>query len=151
MKIASDANCCINCRFRNDTKSPYLIGCIIKKCECSIQFGCQLFRQKKKKNKYNAEKTTVDSITFDSKLEAKRYEELKLLQKCNKIKYFHRQVPFDLPGGIMYKADFQIFWSDGTVTYEDSKGVKTKEFIMKKKQVEAIYRIKIELKGKNYE
>jgi len=33
-------------------------------------------------NKYGAKKTVVDNITFDSKKEAARYQELKLLEKA---------------------------------------------------------------------
>jgi len=32
-----------------------------------------------------------------------------------------------------------IFWKDGSVTFEDVKGFKTKEYTIKKKQVEDIY------------
>lgn len=38
------------------------------------------------KNKYHNVKTKVGNITFDSKLEAKRYTELKLLEKNGLIK-----------------------------------------------------------------
>lgn len=39
-----------------------------------------------KKSKYHAKKVEVNGITFDSKKEAKRYEELKLLERCGAIK-----------------------------------------------------------------
>ena len=45
----------------------------------------------------------------------------------------------------MYRVDFQEFHSDGTVRFIDVKGYKTKEFIMKKKMVEAEYPVEIEI------
>tara|TARA_Y100000815_G_scaffold272534_1_gene301652 strand:- start:2140 stop:2307 length:168 start_codon:yes stop_codon:yes gene_type:complete len=52
---------------------------------------------------------------------------------------------FDLPGGVTYRADFIIFWSDGNVTIEDVKGFETSEFKLKKKMVEELYPINIEV------
>jgi len=98
-----------------------------------------------KKNKYNAIKTKIDEISFDSKAEANRYIELKLLQRTNKIKWFIRQPKFDLPGSTSYRADFLIVWDNDKITIEDVKGVRTPSFIRAKKQVEALYPIKIEI------
>jgi hypothetical protein len=44
-----------------------------------------------------------------------------------------RQVPFTLAGGIVYKADFVALNSDGTYRIEDVKGVRTKEYRLKKR------------------
>ena len=49
-----------------------------------------------KASKYKSVKTQVDGITFDSKREAKRYCELKLLVKAKVIKDLRLQVPFEL-------------------------------------------------------
>ena len=46
--------------------------------------------------KYNASKCVVDGITFDSRKEAKRYCELKLLEKGNVIRDLRLQVEFEL-------------------------------------------------------
>ena len=97
------------------------------------------------KHKYNAVRTETNGIKFPSKKEARRYEELCLLQRAGEIVFFLRQPLFDLGGGTTYRADFLIFWSDGGVTVEDVKGVKTKEFIKAKKQVEALYPVEIEV------
>ena len=43
----------------------------------------------KKGNKYNAKRTEVDGIWFDSKLEAERYIELKLLQAQREVVWFN--------------------------------------------------------------
>ena len=47
-------------------------------------------------SKYNAKKTIVDGITFDSKHEADRYCELKLLLRAGAITDLRLQVPFEL-------------------------------------------------------
>ena len=70
--------------------------------------------------------------------------QLKMLQKLGEVIFFLRQVPFDLPGNIKYRCDFQVFYKDGTVSFIDVKGMKTQEYIMKKKQVESLYPIVIE-------
>lgn len=95
--------------------------------------------KKGSKNKYNAKRAGVDFIVFHSIAESKRYIELKQLQKAGEVLWFHRQVIFDLPGGVIYKADFQIIWKDWTMTYEDVKGHVTKDFIKTKKIVEGLY------------
>lgn len=119
----------------------------------------------KKINKYNATITEIDGIKFRSKKEAKRYQELKLLQKAGEVLYFIRQPKFDLPGGVTYTADFLVVWKGSKkkdavwgvinpflefiefneICIEDVKGMKTKEFIMKKKMVESLYPVKIEV------
>lgn len=95
-------------------------------------------------NKYKAKKTTIDGIKFDSKAEARRYAELILLQKANKIKCLELQPVFELQEGfkhrgkniraIKYIADFAYIDCDtGANVVEDVKGVKTKEFNIKYK------------------
>lgn len=96
------------------------------------------------KHKFNAQRTEVDGIKFDSKKEAKYYQGLLLRQKAGEIIFFLRRIPFYLPGGVKYVCDFQEFRSDGTVHFIDTKGMKTPMYIAKKKMVEAIYPITIE-------
>ena len=100
---------------------------------------------KYKRHKFNAKPTKSDGIRFDSKLEARYYDQLKLRQRAGEVVFFMRQVPFHLPGGVRYVCDFQEFWSDGTVHFVDVKGMETSDFKMKKKQVEALYPIEIEV------
>ena len=80
---------------------------------------------------------------FASKKEQKRYCELQLLKSAGNILFFLRQVPVHLSGGVKYVCDFLIFWSDGTVTFEDIKGFRTDLYRTKKKMVEAKYPFKI--------
>ena len=95
------------------------------------------------KHKFRAIATEVDGIKFPSKKEAKRYNELTLLKKAGELLFFLRQVPFHLPGNIKYICDFVLFWTNGNVTIEDVKGIKTPMYLLKKKQVESLYPIKI--------
>jgi len=99
----------------------------------------QFLTKQAKPNKYRNVKTEVDGITFDSKAEARRYSELKLLADANEILGFGLQPSFALPGGIRYKPDFIVCGKDGTVWLEDVKGVETKEFKLKKKLWDATY------------
>ena len=101
-----------------------------------------------KTNKYGAKKTVVDGITFDSKREAERYGELKLLRLAGKIADLDLQVPFPLTvNGVVigkWVADF-VYWDteEGKWIYEDCKGYRTDLYKRTKKHVEAQYDIKI--------
>ena len=99
-------------------------------------------------SKYNAKKIMVDGITFDSKKEAKRYTELKLLERAGKITglelqpEFELQPAFDKDGKhyrkITYKADFHYI-EDGQNIVEDVKGYRTDVYKLKKKLFEYKY------------
>lgn len=87
--------------------------------------------------------TKRGTLTFQSQLEARYYDQLELLKKSGDVLFFLRQVPFDIGGGVKYKADFMVFMADGTVEIVDVKGVKTRSYINKKKQVEELYPVMI--------
>ena len=98
------------------------------------------------RHKYRAKRTENDGIRFDSKLEAQYYGILKLLRdNTNEVLFFLRQVPIHLPGGTKLVIDFQVFWSDGKVTFEDVKGMQTDQFKIKKREVEALYPFEIKI------
>lgn len=94
--------------------------------------------------KYKAKRTTIDHINFASQKEAAMYLRIKEKEKSGEILYFLMQVPFALPGGTKYVCDFMLVYPDELVRYVDAKGFKTQMYILKKKQVEALYPIKIE-------
>jgi hypothetical protein len=98
------------------------------------------------RSKYGAVRTEIDGIKFDSKREACRYGELKMLKAAGEVKWFTMQVPFRLDGGTVYRADFLVVWKDGRVSIEDSKGMRTATYRIKKREVEAKYGIEIEEK-----
>lgn len=99
-------------------------------------------------SKYKAVKTIVDGIKFDSKKEAKRYQELKLLEQSNEIKGLKLQVPFILIDKseygrvIKYVADF-VYIRDGEEIVEDCKGFRTDVYRLKKRMFEERYKRKI--------
>ncbi|MCI8272707.1 MAG: DUF1064 domain-containing protein [Clostridia bacterium] len=96
-----------------------------------------------KKSKYRANKTSIDGHTFDSQKEADYYCQLKLRLKGNEINGFCLQPTFMLAPGLKYKADFIVFNSDNSYEVIDVKGIRTKEYIAKKKVLEDKYNIKI--------
>jgi len=96
-------------------------------------------KQTLKPSKYHNVKTKVDGIAFDSKAEARRYSELKLMIVADEILGFGRQPSFVLPGGVRYKPDFIVCDKDSTMWVEDVKGVETQSFKIKKKLWEASY------------
>lgn len=94
---------------------------------------------KRLRHKYSAVRTERDGIKFDSKKEARYYDQLKTRVASGEVLFFLRQTPFHLPGGVKYVCDFQEFHADGSVHFVDVKGVQTASFKAKKKQVEALY------------
>jgi hypothetical protein len=97
------------------------------------------------RHKYRAIPTETDGIRFASKKEARYYSELKLRVAAGEVVFFLRQTPIHLPGNTKYVVDFQEFHADGTVHFVDVKGMTTEMFKLKKKQVESLYPIKIEV------
>lgn len=98
---------------------------------------------KKKKSKYGASKTKIDGHTFDSQKEAEFYSDLKFRTMAGEIAGFCLQPRFILAPGLEYRADFIIFFNDGSYEIIDVKGFKTKEYIAKKKVLEDKYKLKI--------
>ena len=119
-----------------------------------------------KKNKYNARSVEYDGIKFDSQKEALRYKELGFLKNEGIITDLERQVKFILipaqrepatvgaRGGIKqgkllekecsYIADFvYTVVETGETVVEDTKGFKTKEYIIKRKLMLFEYGIQI--------
>lgn len=97
--------------------------------------------------KYHNQPTVVDGIRFDSKREARYYEQLKLRQAAGEVWYWLRQVPLHLPGGTRYVLDFLVFFKDPALAPEfvDVKGRETQTFRVKKREVEHHYPVRIKL------
>lgn len=118
--------------------------------------------------KYGNKKITVNCVTFDSKKEYARFLDLSMMQKTGEITDLRRQVPFVLipaqyeeyerfskktgkrlkNGRRMverecsYVADF-VYIQDGAQVVEDTKGVRTKDYIIKRKLMLHVHGIKI--------
>lgn len=97
-----------------------------------------------KKSKYNNRKVIIDGIKFDSIKESQKYAELKLLEKAGVIQDLELQKVFELipksatERAVKYKADF-TYKENGQLVVEDTKGYKTKEYIIKRKLMKWIY------------
>ena len=99
-------------------------------------------------SKYRAKKTEIDGIKFDSRKEAKRYTELKLLERNGDIEDLTLQPKFLLQEGfrkngkayrkIEYVADF-MYQQEGKLIVEDVKGIKTDVYKLKQKLFEKRY------------
>ena len=117
---------------------------------------------------YNVKTRTSDGLVFDSQKEARRWEELLILQKANKISDLQRQVVFELlpnqyetyeryskrglrlEDGVKlverkvdYIADFTYRDENGKLVVEDVKGMKLPEYKLKRKLLYAVHGIKI--------
>lgn len=95
----------------------------------------------KKPPKYRNEKCVVDGVKFDSRKEARRWQQLVLMQERGEISGLERQVVYVLAPGVRingrmapalrYVADFVYECGDDTVI-EDAKGVITPEYRIKR-------------------
>lgn len=110
--------------------------------------GLEHKQKKAKRSKYHAVKTVLDDVKFDSKKEAKRYIQLKQMERAGLIADLKLQVPFVLINKssygreIKYIADF-VYTENGIETVEDVKGVKTPVYRLKKRLMAERYGIKI--------
>lgn len=107
-------------------------------------------------NKYRNEKVTMGGITFDSRKEANRYFELKMLERAGEINKLKCQVKFvlipsqKLDGKVVerecsYVADFiYLDAKTGELVVEDTKGFRTRDYIIKRKLM--LYRHGIRIK-----
>lgn len=116
-------------------------------------------------NKYGNRKIFEDGEVFDSRKEYRRWKELILLVKAGEISQLKRQVKYTLipsqrepditgprggirPGKLIerevsYIADFVYTDKDGQTVVEDCKGMRTKEYIIKRKLLLKEYGIRI--------
>ncbi len=125
-----------------------------------------------RKSKYQNKKVTYNGQTFDSKREAKRHQELLLLERAGVISDLQTQVSFELlpaffeevPTGEIYKrgpkkgqpktkkvcveqsvkyvADF-VYYENGKKIVEDAKGFRTDDYIIKRKLMLHVHGIRI--------
>lgn len=122
-----------------------------------------------KRSKYGNRKTVVNGIEFDSQKEARRYQELRLLEQIGKISNLRLQVKYVLiptqraasfevyksgpqkgqrkPGKVLenecaYIADF-VYTQDGSEVVEDAKGMRTAVYRIKRKLMLERYGIQI--------
>lgn len=118
---------------------------------------------------YNVKTRALDGTVFDSHKEARRWDELILLQRAGKITDLQRQVRYELIPAqyqtyeryskkgdrlkdgvklierkVEYVADFVYTITDtGENVVEDAKGIRTKDYILKRKLMLAVHGIRI--------
>lgn len=105
--------------------------------------------------KYKNRKIVVDGEKFDSMKELGRWQELRLLQMVNGITDLCRQKEFilipaqkdpetgrTLERACKYIADF-VYTENGKTVVEDTKGIRTKEYIIKRKLMLSVFGIRI--------
>ncbi len=96
-----------------------------------------------RQNKYGSKKVAIDNIIFASALEARRYQQLKLLLASGAIAHLELQPIFELQPGfkdytgkkyqsIKYRADFKYIEA-GEKIVEEVKGCETDMWKLKKK------------------
>ena len=115
-------------------------------------------------SKYRNKKITVNGITYDSRKECNRHIELLMLERAGRITDLQRQVKFVLipaqrepgmvgkrggvyPGKLIerecaYIADF-VYYENGIRVVEDTKGVRTKDYKIKRKLMLWVHGIRI--------
>lgn len=104
---------------------------------------------------HNRKVRTSDGIVHDSKKEAIRWVELKLMERAGEITELERQKEFLLvppqyeeittgkgakklkkklvERSVVYRADFVYHDKNGDIVVEDVKGVRTRDYILKRK------------------
>lgn len=114
--------------------------------------------------KYGSRKAEVDGLVFDSRREARRYMELRALERAGRISGLELQRTFELVPSqrgpstktktgrerlgkvlerpVTYKADF-CYVEDGRLVVEDVKGMRTKDYVIKRKLMLWIHGIRI--------
>lgn len=105
-------------------------------------------------SKFGNEKIVEGNLIFDSKKEYARWKELQLLQRAGEISSLERQVKYELiptqkdeKGNVIekavnYIADFR-YTENWEIIVEDAKGMRTKEYIIKRKLMLWRYGIRI--------
>ena len=118
------------------------------------------------RSKYGNKKARHAGIVFDSRRERNRYIILSSMEKAGEISDLRMQVSFELIPAVYetveqqlktkvkkvekcvqrathYIADFVYKDKDGKIVVEDAKGMKTKEYMLKKKMMRAFLDIEI--------
>lgn len=119
------------------------------------------------RSKYRNRKVTIDGITFASAHEAGRYRELSLMQRAGLISGLELQKPYELipaqyetvarygkkgqrlrdgrkclEKSVVYNADF-VYDQGGVTIVEDAKGMRTPDYIIKRKLMLFVHGIRI--------
>lgn len=120
----------------------------ISKAKDALQVGQKTSSCKpEKKHKFNAKSIRIDGVFYPSLAEAKRHQELILLERAGEIYgLLFQKITFDLVvNGVLitsYRPDF-VYYQKGVRVIEDKKGYRTDEYMIKRSLMLAIYGIEI--------
>lgn len=94
--------------------------------------------------KYGNVRVEYDGHKFDSKRERDHYIKLERLKAAKMIRGFAHQVSIPLPSGKRrMRIDFMIVEKDGRIRWEDSKGHATKDWLVKRDELQHALGIEI--------
>jgi hypothetical protein len=96
-----------------------------------------------KPSKYHSVMTELAGIKFQSKKEARVFQDLQARRHMGEIKFILTQVPFRLLAGYVHRLDFMVVRTDGGIEYIEAKGRDLPMGKMKRKMVEEQYGIHI--------
>jgi len=100
-----------------------------------------------RRSKYGNRRVSVDGLRFDSQAEARRYEDLRLMEAAGEIARLQVHPRFPLRVGTVlvgtYVADFAYLDRQGLPVVEDVKGVRTAVYRLKRKLMQALHGIDI--------
>jgi hypothetical protein len=93
----------------------------------------------KPRHKYNAKPVEQNGRRYASKAEARYAQGLEWRKRAGEVVGWLEQIPLHLPGGVVYRLDFLVFESDGTVRAVEVKGFETPQWKIKKRLAEEAY------------
>lgn len=109
-----------------------------------------------KPNKYHNKHVIVGSERFDSMKEARRHQELKLLERAGRISKLERQVTYQLMPSVRiageqrarpalrFKVDFR-YVENGQTVVEDSKGYSDTAFRIRQHLMKSVHGLDVRL------
>ena len=92
---------------------------------------------------------SIRSGKYASKREERRAQELTLLQRCGEISNLEEQVRYELvprqgtERAVTYTADFRYTNRNGETVVEDSKGARTQQYVIRRKLMLWIHKIRV--------
>lgn len=108
--------------------------------------------------KYRNTPVVVDGIKFDSMHEARRWQQLKLLERAGKISLLERQVPYELAPSVKLVnekrarpaircvIDFRYFSAEeARIVIEDAKGLETPVSRIKRHLMKSVHGIDVRI------
>ena len=102
----------------------------------------------RRRNKFNARACVADGIRFDSHRERLRYATLRALEGSGRLEQLqvHPRYRLEVNGVLVghYRPDFvYVDRTTGRQVVEDVKGVRTRDYVLRKKLLKALYNLEV--------